>query len=61
MVSFRTKNPHIGQILEGFAMVDVDKNLMAIWPIFRPFGKFYGYLVYFSPFWYVVPIKIWQP
>jgi hypothetical protein len=22
---------------------------------------FYGHLVYFSPFWYVVPRKIWQP
>jgi hypothetical protein len=22
---------------------------------------FYGYLVYFPPFWYVVPRKIWQP
>jgi hypothetical protein len=35
----------------------------------RPFGIFcdhlvycmYGYLVYLSPFWYVVPLKIWQP
>jgi hypothetical protein len=26
-----------------------------------PFGTFYGYLVYFSPFWYVVPRRIWQP
>jgi hypothetical protein len=28
-----------------------------IWPI----GTFCGQLVYFSPFWYVVPRKIWQP
>jgi hypothetical protein len=34
----------------------------------RPFGLFYSHLVYyvvilvyFSPFWYVVPRKIWQP
>jgi hypothetical protein len=24
-------------------------------------GLFCGTLVYFSPFWYVVPRKIWQP
>jgi hypothetical protein len=30
-------------------------------PILRPFGLFYGYLLYFSPFWYVAPRKIWQP
>jgi hypothetical protein len=42
---------------------------MDIWPILRPFdipylgpfGIFYGKLVYFSPFWYIVPRKIWQP
>jgi hypothetical protein len=35
---------------------------------FCPFGLFCGHLVYlvclfsiFSPFWYVVPRKIWQP
>jgi hypothetical protein len=26
-----------------------------------PFGIFWGHLIYFSPFWYVVPRKIWQP
>jgi ABC-type spermidine/putrescine transport system permease subunit II len=25
------------------------------------FGIFFGHLVYFSPFWYFVPRKIWQP
>jgi Sec-independent protein secretion pathway component TatC len=25
------------------------------------FGIFYGYFIYFPPFWYVAPIKIWQP
>jgi hypothetical protein len=35
--------------------------------ILRPFGIFYGRLVisgnlvYFSPFWYIVSRKIWQP
>jgi hypothetical protein len=34
---------------------------MAIWYILWPFGIFYGYLLYISPFRYVVPRKIWQP
>jgi hypothetical protein len=33
----------------------------AVWNILRPFGIFYGYLVDFSPFWFVVPRKLWQP
>jgi hypothetical protein len=49
-------------------------NLGRCWYILRPFGIFfghfgiiYGHLIYlwllglFSPFWYVVPRKIWQP
>jgi hypothetical protein len=49
-------------------------NFMAIWNILWPFGIFCGHLVYFvtiwyisrafgtfSPFWYVIPRKIWQP
>jgi hypothetical protein len=39
--------------------------IMGIWTILRPFGilngQFYAYLVYFFPFWYVVPRQIWQP
>jgi hypothetical protein len=39
------------------------------WNILRPFGIFYSHLVhtvvlwyvYFLPFWYIVPRKIWQP
>jgi hypothetical protein len=39
---------------------------MAIWSIFGighilwPCGTFHGYSVYFFPFWYIVPRKIWQ-
>jgi hypothetical protein len=39
----------------------------AIWYFLRPFGIFYGHLVFLRPFgivlpfWYIVPIKIWQP
>jgi hypothetical protein len=29
--------------------------------ILLSFGIFYGHLVYFFPFWYVAPRKIWQP
>jgi hypothetical protein len=38
-----------------------------IWSILQPFGLLYGHWVnfviiwYFSPVWYVVPRKIWQP
>jgi hypothetical protein len=41
---------------------------MIIWSIMRPLEIFYDHLVYFvvilvyfSPFWYFVPRKIWQP
>jgi hypothetical protein len=33
----------------------------AIGNIFWTFGIFCDNLVYFPPFWYVVPRKIWQP
>jgi hypothetical protein len=33
----------------------------AICYILWPIGIFHGYLVYFFPFWYIVPRKIWQP
>jgi hypothetical protein len=31
------------------------------WHILWPFGTFFPVLVHFSPFWYVVARKIWQP
>jgi hypothetical protein len=33
----------------------------AIGNILWPFGIFWGDLVYFPPFWYFGPRKIWQP
>jgi hypothetical protein len=33
----------------------------AIGNIFWPFGIYSDNLVYFSPFWYFGPRKIWQP
>jgi hypothetical protein len=58
----------MGQILQGPAREDVaifnchSVYFTAIWYacILWPFGIFCGYLVYFFPFWYVVPRKIWQ-
>jgi hypothetical protein len=60
MVCFQTKNTNLGKfwrVLQWKFLV----YFMVICTILRPFGVFYGYLVYFSPFWYVVPRKIWQP
>jgi hypothetical protein len=35
--------------------------LTAIWNALWPLGIFSGHLVYFSQYWYVAPMKIWQP
>jgi hypothetical protein len=35
--------------------------LRSFWYTLWPYSIFYGYLVYFFLFWYVVPRKIWQP
>jgi hypothetical protein len=54
--------------LDGLAMGDVGiftdnwSTFTAILGIFLwSFGKFCVNLVYFSPFWYIIPRKIWQP
>jgi hypothetical protein len=36
-------------------------NFPAVWYILWPFGIVCGHLVYFPPFLYVAPRKIWQP
>jgi hypothetical protein len=63
MAYLQTKKSEFGYILEGLAMQDV-------WYILRPFGPFYGHLVYFVNFiiiWYIFHVlvccnkKIWQP
>jgi hypothetical protein len=56
---FKPKIP-IWVNLEGLTMVDV-VYFMDIWSILRQFGIVYGHLVYFFPFWYFLPRKIWQP
>jgi hypothetical protein len=57
---FPNQKSHFGYILEDLAMEDVGA-FMAIWSIMLPFGICYGYLVYFLPFWYVVPKKSGNP
>jgi hypothetical protein len=54
------QNPILGKFWR-----DLQRN---IWYILWTFGLFYGHLihfvvisVYFSPFWFVVPRKLWQP
>jgi hypothetical protein len=32
---------------------------MTIWNIVRPFGKFYGNLVYFVVIWYTFPVLVY--
>jgi hypothetical protein len=67
MVYFQTKNPDLGQFLQGLTMEDVG--------IFLGHLVFYGHFVYlhmsmwyicssfdvFCPFWYSEQRKIWQP
>jgi hypothetical protein len=57
---FKPKNPNLGKfwrVLEWHMLIysDVIRNIL------RQFGKFCGHLIYYSPFWYVLPGKIWQP
>jgi hypothetical protein len=58
------KNLNLGKswALEWIMLV----YFMANWNILRPIGIFYSHLVYivalyFLPFWYSVPRKIWHP
>jgi hypothetical protein len=68
MVCFHTKNPNLGtfwRVLQWKMLV----YFMDTWSILRSivicilltFGIVRGNLVYFPPFWYFVPRKIWQP
>jgi hypothetical protein len=67
MLYFKTKNPILGKFLRVLKW-KVLVYFMALCSILRPFSIFcghliifHGYLVYFFPFWYLVPRKIWQP
>jgi hypothetical protein len=66
MAYFQTKNPDLGKFLRvlQWKMSVYYMSIVyftATWYILRTFGIFCGYLVYFFPFWYVIPRKIWQP
>jgi hypothetical protein len=59
-VYFQTKIRNLGKfwrVLQWKMLVYFMDN----WSILRPFKISYGRLVYFPPFWYIVPRKIWQP
>jgi hypothetical protein len=68
MIYFQTKNHDLGKFLEVLAMEDAGMYIVLT------FGQFHGHLVHFmvlwyilwsfgifSPFWCIVPRKIWQP
>jgi hypothetical protein len=53
MAYFRTKNPNLGQFLSVLHILEDVGIYKAIWSIFRPFGLFFGHLVYFTAIWYI--------
>jgi hypothetical protein len=57
---FSNQKSKFGYFLEILQLKAV-VNFFDIWSILQLFGILYGHLVYFSPFWYFVPRKIWQP
>jgi hypothetical protein len=65
---FKTKNPNLGKFLRVLQWKML-KYFMDIGSILQQIGLFYDHLVcfmviwymYFSPFWYVAPRKIWHP
>jgi hypothetical protein len=57
MVYFQTKNPNLGHILEGLAMVML-VYFMSIWSIFRPFVIFDDTLVDFVVIWYIFSVLV---
>jgi hypothetical protein len=60
MVCFQTKNPNLGKfwrVLQWKILV----YFTMIGNISWPFGIFCGHLVYYSPYWYFVSRKTWQP
>jgi hypothetical protein len=66
MVCFQNQKSKFGQILEGLAKEDDgifyghSVHFTDLCYILWTFGIVRGNLVYFSPFWYFEPRKIWQ-
>jgi hypothetical protein len=52
MVCFQTKNPDLGNFLEGFRLENIT-IFLAIWNILRTFGIFYDHLVHFVFIWHI--------
>jgi hypothetical protein len=67
MVFFSDQKSRFGYMLEDPVMKNVViysdhlEYFTTIGYILWAFGNFINHLVYFSPLWYIVPIKIWQP
>jgi hypothetical protein len=68
MVCFRIKNPNLGKfwrVLHRKMLVHFMDTCLVRFTVFCyilwTFGIVCGNLVYFFPFWYFVPRKIWQP
>jgi hypothetical protein len=67
MVCFQTKNPNLVKFWRVLQFENVGifyvhlAYFTAIANILWLFGIFCGHLVYYSPFGYVVPRKMWQP
>jgi hypothetical protein len=57
---FHTENSNLG-IFRRALEWEMLEYFMAVWYILRPFGILCVTLVYFPPFGYVVPRKIWHP
>jgi hypothetical protein len=61
MAYFKTKNPNLGRFWGDLQWKMLD-YFMAFWSILQSFGIGISWLFgIFSPFWYVVSRKIWQP
>jgi hypothetical protein len=61
------QNFNLGIQILDLGMDNVDmfydplEHFTAIGYILYPFGIYCCHLVYFLPFWYIVPRKVWQP
>jgi hypothetical protein len=65
---FSNPKSQFGSILEGLAMENVGMHILCAFGILYGHWKYFIAIWYilwtfdiFSPFWYVVPRKIWQP
>jgi hypothetical protein len=57
MVQLQTKNPNLGKFWR-LLQLKVLVYFMSIWSILRPFGRFYGHLVYCVVIWFIFPVLV---